>query len=152
MDREELSTQAGAIRSNIKKLETDIAAIRKDKTFLEDERESTNRALDYTSKEIKKLEVELSEADYKDEGIKKKLEFLKINQKKLMDKHAEDIIKSGKILETQNTLENLFRKKTDSESELSIVEGRQKSIDLELSRIGKAVSYTHLTLPTTPYV
>ncbi|MFK7806178.1 MAG: GumC family protein [Saprospiraceae bacterium] len=135
IDKEQLSNQTIAISSNIRRLEGDIATLRKDKIFLEGERESTNTALDNTSKKIKQLEVQLAEKDYKDEGIKKQLEFLKINQKKLMEKYAEDQIKSGKILETQNTLENLFRKKTDLQNELAVVEQRQASIKSELGRI-----------------
>ncbi|MFT7453169.1 MAG: succinoglycan biosynthesis transport protein ExoP, partial [Patescibacteria group bacterium] len=134
-DREELSNRTIAISSNIKQLKSKIAGLQRDKTFTKGEKETTNKALDYTSNKIKELEVKLAESDYQDESIKSQLTFLKINQGKLMEKHAEDIIKSGKIQESQNTLEALSDRKTALEIEEKEVTQRKLSIDKELAAI-----------------
>lgn len=134
-DREELSNRTIAISNSIKQLKTEIAALQKNKTFTKGEKENTNTALEYTSNKIKELEVKLAESDYQDESIKTQLKFLKINQEQLMEKHAEDIIKSGKIQESQNTLEALISKKTSLEIEEREVKQRKKSIDDELYNI-----------------
>ncbi len=134
-DREELSNSTIAIDNSIKQLRIKIAALQKDRTFTDKEKENTNTALDYTSNKIKELEVKLAESDYQDESIKTQLKFLKINQEQLMEKHAAEIIKAGKIQESQNTLEGLIDRKTALEIEREEVTQRQSSITAELAKI-----------------
>ena len=138
MDKEELSLKTDGLKANIKRMETDIAKLLKDKTFLRGEVEGTNKAIENSLKKIKELEVELAESNYKDEAIEKQLKFFKMNLDKLTEKHVDDIIKQGKLVETQNTLEDLIRKKTDAQSELELIRQRKRSIESELGRISNS--------------
>ncbi len=136
MKREELSNQTFALTKNIQNLESQIALMRKDKTTLEGEVENTNIAIANTSKMIRELEIEYAKSNYKDEDLKNRLEIFKLNRQKLIDLTVIQQIKEGKALESENALNELFRKKTDAELELSLVDERKKSISSELSRIG----------------
>lgn len=142
--REELANKANSLRSNINTLSTKLQAISDNSNLSDAQIGQTNTAVVNQNKMIKEMRSKLYDMEPGPEydALEKKIGFYENSRDKLLEQHADNLVKEGKALDTKNTKEQLFRQKTDAELELQTVLERQKSIRTELDRIkGEQTDY-----------
>lgn len=134
-DREELSNRGLAIRENIKKLEKDLNNLRREDQANSNNSLTTNLALSDLNSRIKTLETDYIASNRTDESIKKNLADAKAERDSLLNQYANEIVKQGNVVDTKDTQDDLFRRKTELELELTNTEQRMASIDSALARL-----------------
>jgi len=134
LDKEEFSNKGYALEQSIAQLESDIRSVQAASGYDKNTEMNINQSIINLKELINKTELAYLEAE---EGpardkLEKTLNLYKLNLDRKLEDHVEEIIDEKASIDSRITEEELFRKKTQAQIDLTATRERVKSIDAAL--------------------